>query len=416
MINAFLIVNKPSIAPDYLEKHNILHIAHYTNSLSAIDLNTTIIDVDKLLYIYYGDVKDDSAFKADLSILRNRLESAYFTCRSFMFILVKARPGLTDYINAALSNIVVTNEDLEIIYHDKELMLPELSNYISGVSIGDTTKNTYIDIYVTEVGKEDKERYNNIIDENVSAIVPSLVDEVSLYKNKVVSLSSSFNNTIIEQEKSKDFVFDAAPHLKKIVRFMDTIIVSGEEYTDLAYIGKVLCTHFESLGERVLLVNLLNNDISYMLNTLFNTINLQQIWHKYLPEHLISYINLKFVEYPLLLSNEYNINSVTTKIVITPKELFEKIHKIESYSLTNLKTAFILHKRKESFDNTKEIKEMLNTLIVDNKVFNDDFNMGNYKQVFENISCVMVPTNTEQESNFFYDCFNEIGIGDTDDK
>lgn len=415
MINAFLIVNKPSIAPDYLEKHNILHIAHYTNSLSAIDLNTTIIDVDKLLYIYYGDVKDDSAFKADLSILRNRLESAYFTCRSFMFILVKARPGLTDYINAALSNIVVTNEDLEIIYHDKELMLPELSNYISGVSIGDTTKNTYIDVYVTEVGKEDKERYNNIIDENVSAIVPSLVDEVSLYKNKVVSLSSSFNNTIIEQEKSKDFVFDAAPHLKKIVRFMDTIIVSGEEYTDLAYIGKVLCTHFESLGERVLLVNLLNKDISYMLNTLFNTINLQQIWHKYLPEHLISYINLKFVEYPLLLSNEYNINSVTTKIVITPKEVFEKIHKIESYSLTNLKTAFILHKRKESFDNAKQIKEMLNTLIVDNKVFNDDFNMSNYKQVFENISCVMLPTNTEQESNFFYDCFNEIGIGDTDD-
>ena len=131
MLSAYLVVNKPSTAAEYLEKHNILHIEHYSTSLSTRDINDSIIDVDKLLYIYYGDVPDDTMFKADLSTLRNRLESAYFTCRSFLFILVKARPDLPDYIHAALDRFHFDDDKLEIIVHDKELMLPELSNYIS---------------------------------------------------------------------------------------------------------------------------------------------------------------------------------------------------------------------------------------------------------------------------------------------
>ena len=407
MLSAYLVVNKPSTAAEYLEKHNIMHIEHYATSLSSKDMSDSIIDVDKLLYIYYGDVPDDTTFKADLSVLRNRLESAYFTCRSFLFILVKARPDLPDYIHAALDRFHYDEDKLEIIIHNKELMLPELSNYISGVTIGDTTKNSFIDVYITEAGKEDKERYYNIATENLDMITPSLVDEAAMYKSRIVSLAPNFDINVSQVEKEKDFSIDSMPYSRKAVQFMETtILVSGDTYTSYEFASLLFARHFTDIGERVFIVDLTDVGILSILGEDLNIVTLPQLWHRYVPEKLLTYIHIKPNEYASILSNESNIDSTKYKIVVLPSAYFEQIHKVEIYSLATLYSVYVLHKTHISFDMCTKFKDKLTALVVDSSVFDENFNIGAYKEVYKNVSCVLLPQDTEYKHNFYYDCFD----------
>ena len=413
MLSAYLVVNKPSTAAEYLEKHNILHIEHYSTSLSTRDINDSIIDVDKLLYIYYGDVPDDTMFKADLSTLRNRLESAYFTCRSFLFILVKARPDLPDYIHAALDRFHFDDDKLEIIVHDKELMLPELSNYISGVTIGDTTKNSFIDVYITEAGKEDKERYPNVATENLDMITPLLVDEAAMYKSRTISLAPSFDITVTQTEKEKDFSIDTVPYSRKTIQFMETsIVVSGDTYSSYEFAALLMAEHFIDMGERVFLVDLTDVGLLPILGDNLNIISLPQLWHRYVPEKLLTYIHIKPDEYASVIANESNLDSTKYKIIVVPNNYFEQIYKIESYSLATLKSMYVLHKLRVSFDACTKFKDKLTALVVDNSVFDEDFNISSYKDAYTNVSCVLLPQDTEYKHSFYYDCFDSSGGGE----
>lgn len=406
MINAYLVVNKPSVAAEYLEKHNILHIVRYTSSLAAQDMNDAIIDVDKLLYIYYGEVPDDTAFKADLSILRSRLESAYFTCRSFMFILVKARPGLSDYIHAALDRFEYPEDKLEIIEHDRELMLPELSTYISGVTLGDTTNNSYIDVYVSEAGKEDKERYTNRMDETIATITPTLVDEAAMYKSRIVSLSQTYDSVVSQTEAERDLMSNTPPFSRKTMAFMDTILVAGEPFSNYTKVAVTFAEHYADIGERVLVVNLTGNSFLDLFFSPVNTPNLPDMWYRYTPEKLVTYLSAKVGDYAMILTNENNIEAVNVKIVVVPPEAFELIHRIETYSLSKLHTVYVLHKQRASFEQCINLKESIDTIIVDPTLFNDTFNIGDYRKHFVNTACVMLPQSLDQKHSFYSDCFD----------
>lgn len=405
MINAYLIVNKPNTAAEYLEKNNILHIVKYSSSLAA-QTDDAIVDVDKLLYLYYGDIKDDTAFKADLSILKNKLTSAYFTCRSFLFILVEARDDLPDYIHAALDRFGYSEDQLEIIQHNKKLMLPELSNYISGVTVGDVTQNTYINVYVTEKGREDKERYHNQVNDEIKRIVPSLVDENEMYRSRIASLSASYDTVVAQEEQEKPNMVLDEMKSRKTVHFLDTILITGDEYTHYRNAAVYLAEYFKSIGERTLVVNLCNSSISYLFEEDTNEIVSSQLWHRYLPENMITYINIKQEMYANILSNEQNIESVTTKIVVVPKNMFDVIHRIETHTMSNLYTVYVLHKKEDSFDETLKYNNIIDALVVDDLIFNEEFDIIRYKDKFSNSSCVLLPLDDEQRKTFYFDCFS----------
>lgn len=419
MLNIYLVVNKSnSIASQFLEEQKIAKIVHSASSLSAdTSIDQNIYAVDKFIYIYYGDVKDNHiAFKQDLSKFKMMLRSAFFDTKSILFILVQTDPNVKEYVQTVLKEADLPPEYIEIVEHKDTLMIPELVKYISGVSLGDTTKNTYLNVYLTEAGKEEKERYDNKAADNIRNITPKLVDDNEMYRRRVRNIAIS-NDRIVSQNETINLSKEEFPvHKRKTLDFKETIIVSGEMYSDYVEVAKSFATYLEYVGTRCLFINMTGTSLEIRKKGI-NRLTLFDIEHQYTPEHPISYIELNLSNFAHFISNEDNLSSIPVKILVIDNFLYSIICRILKCSLGKFKIVKLVHKQKESFEALKKAPVKPNVIVVSTKLIDVDFDITSYRKYFKDTVCVMEPetfSTIDDQKDFYYDCFGS-DRGDTDD-
>lgn len=412
-----MVVNKKTNVHHYLEEHKIVHVVHFANSLIDNEkVNQSIIDIDKFIYIYYGDTTDeDVAFKSDLNRFRKMLDSTFFSTRSILFILVKSRPNVKDFIESTLKDTTFPKEDVEIIEHTGELMLPDLTKYISGINLGDITKNTYINVYLTEKGKNEKVRFPNTASQ-IERITPQLADEMSMYLTRVKNLGIA-NDRIINQQDNLPTTVDEFPILeKKTLKFTDTIIITGIPYTNYDNAALYYSKYLLSVRKRCLLINMNEGDhILSQFNNNFSMISLHNLTSTYIPEHPISYISLTLNSLSFFIANEANIESIDIKIILVSISNFDVICRIFSCLPSILKKVVVLHKKKDDFEKLKLYKWNPTVILVQNALFNDNFDLLSYSSFFKNSSCVLLPNHLENIldiKEFYYNCFSKGSVDD----
>ncbi len=420
MLNIYLVVNKSnSIASQFLEEQKIAKIVHSASSLSSdTTIDQNIYDVDKFIYIYYGDVKDNNvAFKQDLSKFKMMLKSAFFSTNSILFILVQADPDIKEYVQTVLKESDLPKENIEIVEHNETLMIPELVKYISGVSLGDTTKNTYLNVYISEAGKNEKERYENKASDKIKNITPQLVDDSEMYRRRVRNVAIS-NDRIVSQKETINLSKEEFPmHKRKTLDFKETIVVSGEQYTNFLDIAKAYATYFEYVGTRCLVINMTNESFEIRKKGI-NRLSLFDLEHQYIPEHPISYINLNLANFSHLIANEDNLISISVKILVVKEELYSIVCNILRCSLGNFKIVKLIHKQSLSFEKLKSVPVTPDVIVVTNKLIDEDFDISSYRDDFHGTICVLEPdtfTTIDDQRDFYYDCFGNTGGEDYND-
>lgn len=417
MIKVYMIVNKKTNVHQYLEEHKIVKIVHFSNSLIGNEkVNQSIIDIDKFIYVYYGDTEDeDIAFKSDLNRFRTMLDSTFFSTRTILFILVKARSEVKDFVESALKNVKLSKEDIEIIEHKGELMLPDLTKYISGINIGDVTKNTYLNVYLTESGKKEKERFQNTVTQ-IERITPQLADEKSMYTIRAKNLGVANDRLITQSDNSPITVNEFSIFKKKTIEFTDNIIITGMPYSSYENAAVYYSKYLISLRKRCLIINIDDeNNILPKFDKNISIVSLNKLNSLYIPEYPLAYMPLNLNSLSFFIANESNIGSIDIKIILVSIRYYDIICRIFGSLPSNSKKIIALHKKKDDFERIKEYKWKPNVILVQNSIFNDKFDLVSYSSVFKDSTCVILPSNLENlidMKDFYFDCFGKGGIED----
>ena len=134
MQRAYLVINKDTQIAGYLTQRSILDVVDERRSLTDLDLNNMpIVDVERLIIIFYDLADGGLSFRAEMNALRNLLSSAFFNADTMTAILVNIEDPMTeDIINSAIRDSKLSHGNLEVIHHDGTLMFSDVGNYQIG--------------------------------------------------------------------------------------------------------------------------------------------------------------------------------------------------------------------------------------------------------------------------------------------
>ena len=258
MLSGYLVVNRETQVQEFLTRRSIMDIKAEHRALTELDLtHLEIIDVDKFIYIYYASADSEIAFRTDLNIYRQLLESPFFHADESVFILVGAETAnIDDLIRAAARN-GKDKTQLRIIHHSGQLQLNDVLRYLVGSVFGNEVTTLYKDVFIREADKEERERFEPK-GGDVREIIPSLTDTYTSYHQKV---KVEAGRIISESNELPHTVDDFSPVNLPKEKTFDTFLITGDMFSMYHLAVGFLATYFESCGKRTLIVDARNEPL-----------------------------------------------------------------------------------------------------------------------------------------------------------
>lgn len=397
MQTAFLVINRNTQAPEYLEQRSIVKITKFVPSLTSIDIrNMEIVDVDKFIYVYYASNESDLQFRADMNMFRQLVNSAFFHAQQALFVLVDDKNPLTsDLIYSACRDSELRSDNIEIIHHEGALMLDNLTQYISGSSIGDTTSSTYNTVYITEADKEERVRYENGLT-GTRYILPQLTDMAAMYRqrarNEAVSTGRKVTESYSAPEPLKQFTAVASVDFKETVGF----VISGEEFSGYEFSSKFLSVFLTNRGKRVMVVSI---DPTVSLGRMFRDatmVSKQDIQVPYFSEKTTSYIELNFASLSYFITCMDNIKSIDYFVFLVQRQNFAASISVINQLCDKCYSIFVSHYREESMRNYLDMGVKTDTLFMSRDLIDQEFDASKYRKDVKGTICALFPSRYDE--------------------
>lgn len=403
MQKCFAVINKETPIASYLQHRSIIEVTEEHRSLVEINpAKLDIIDVDKLLYVYYSTDDGDLSFRSDMNMLRSLLASAFFHVSEALFILVDSiNPMMEDLIHSALRDSSLTSDKIEILNHTGSLMLSDVGKYISGAAAGQQTTSSYRDVYIREADKEERDRYINIKDGGISAVLPVLTDMSTLYQQRasvealtagrVVSSSVSRPNTV--KELSRISVESS--------RVLTSFVVSGEEWTQYYLASRYIAEYFALVGERVLVINLDSAVQAIDFLDSVSYIHISKIKTPSTPEQQVSAIDARFDQIGYVIQFLKNVRGVNNYIFNVAPDNYRETCNLISQLSEKAYANYVTHY------NEKAVQKYLGAGYKSDAVFlafdklQEDFEIKSYKEQFKSTLVAVFPVDDVDIPEFF---------------
>lgn len=256
MIKGYLVVNKETSVQDFLVRRSIMDVTAERRSLSELDIqHLEIIDVDKFLYIYYAGEDTELPFRADLNMYRQLLASPFFHADESIFLLVDCLTANADDLIKAAARNGLDKTKLRIIHHTGSLTLSDVSQYVVGSVIGNTTVTSYKDVFIRDADKEERERFDPV-GGDIREIIPALTDMYTNYQQKTaVEAGRLINHRNSRPATLENFTQLSLPKEHMMYSFM----FYCDKYASGENAAQFLSMYLNRAGERSLIVDLRSN-------------------------------------------------------------------------------------------------------------------------------------------------------------
>lgn len=392
MLRCFLSSNVNTQISDYLREHRIVNIVQECVTFdNYLELKETIINVDKLIYIYYTDQSSDLAFKTDLSHMRNLLSSVFFSAKEILFILIKPTAEISNFLSEVKKDFPLP---VEVVERNSNLALPELAGIIGQVSVSDNS-TVYSNVYFSKIGSLESERFTNTPSKETFVETVRL-DEHKLYHERVKSFSEAINNQEDNLAHQVDEIKSSNTHISNQLNIE---IISGNIYTDTKIVACRICEHLMLIGKRVLMINLMDKDFFLDKATL---LSLEMCKFPFKPETPLVYLPIHPNYLPLLISYLKNIHYLTDIVILTPVAYVPLLRAIAG----NPHHIHIIHNTERDILN---LQVTPNTLLIQTDWINIPFDIQSYKTKTSIKSCALFSkkdacSTSEEYARFYHLC------------
>ena len=408
MQKAFLVSNKSTQIAAYFQHRSVLEVEFEYPNLSGIDTTKIgIVDVDKFIYIHYLTEDDEVSVRSDLNTLRNLLSSAFFHVTEAVFIFVdNPNPMIEDLVYSALKNTYLTKDKIEIISHSGNLMLSDVSRYITGTSVGTDVSNSYTDVYIREADSEERARYLNV-PSGIEAVLPVLTDKYTIYRQRAEVESVSSGVTVDDKFERPAIVSDFTDIKHPLSsKSVNNFIIAGERWTNFGLASKYLTDYFKYSGARTLIINCSSEQLDFL--TEYSTIALHDLRLMCTPSDAVSVISCRTNQIWFVVEYFHNIRGIDNTIFLLNEEDYPTYGKLLMQLSENSSIAFVAHY------NISSVRRYLGTGIRANALFllfgalQEDFDVKSFKKDFkETIVAEFPQTDVDLEEFYFYICGEE---------
>lgn len=398
MLTAILISNKETPIRDYLVTNSLFEVTAEERSISNLN-RMEIIDVDKLIYIFYN-TDDIISFKTDMSALRKMLDSSFFNIQSATFIFVDTDDISLENIALAASKAV---SDTNVIYHKGNLMLTDVGKYLTGKTYGKDAESSYLQVYITEASSDEKERYENKSD-GIDTILPAMTDTSKIYTQR--SIADSMYSTIIrEKETIRPVVGSFSSYrLSQAKEDKNLLVISGDYYTDFEDSIYSITYSALSIGKRCLIVNMLDSINIPVAGEFEKIFDLSK---NFIPTQEISIVDSNMSRLAYILSNLHRVEGIDIIIIITDCEDYKDISSTMKMSEYITHSIFITHFGYKSIDKFIRDKLHLYTdcVFLRNTIFKE-CDISSLKSI-ESLSIARFPNSEEEFDEFYNICLED---------
>lgn len=385
MQKCFLVANKSTQVREYLEHRSIISVEQEYRTLSELDLSRLgIIDVDKFIYLYYGSDDGDLGFRSDLNILRQLLNSAFFNATEAIFILVgTSNPMLEDLIHSACRDTNIIGSHLSVIHHSGALTLNDVSTYISGVTTGVQGSSSYKSVYVREEDSEERERFNNVIEDGVEMILPVLTDQYAMYKKRAeveaISSSRSVTETFFRPQTVQNFAKRTPASHKQ----WNAFLLSGTQLT--AYTKGVdhMRDYFSRVGMRMMIVDLSSNSVDTVNTEEVHEFSLSELSSKRAFTESAGYVKCRFNQLGFVVGILDHVVGVNVYVFVCDEEDYIDMSAFLAPLCSNLVCNFVTHFAERYVQRYLASGMKSTALFLSRNVVSETFDLLKYKEDFE---------------------------------
>ena len=404
MQKCFLVSNKVTNVREYLEHRSIVEVVEEHRSLTELDLtHLGIIDVDKLIYIYYESDDGDLAFRSDLNVLRQLLSSPFFHTSEGIFILVDCKnPMLEDLIHSACRETNLIGARLNVIHHSNVLTLSDVSRYITGSVFGTTTTSSYKAVYIKEGETAERDRYANDTT-GIDTVLPVLTDQYSMYKRRAeveaVSSSRQVSDISTRPQILRDFTQLGTATIKRWSAFL----WSGEPYTKFEYGVNNLIDYFSRIGVRCVVVDATSRRSSEVHIVDAKLYSLQEMRQRGTFSEAAALIKCRYNQLGYVVEMLDNIEGASQYIFVCDSEDFMICREYLVPLCEILHANYVTHYSEDAVQDYIASGFIATTLFLSEAVKREDFNIYNYKEDFGD-QRVALFTLENLDAVDFYEC------------
>lgn len=401
MNKCLLVINKNTRIAEYLEKRALYEITEERKTLSTIDIdNMDIIDVDKLLFIYYAQ-DSDIPFRSDMNALRKLLQCSFFNVDSATFILVDNDSLLLeDLIMTAVKSSNLSGDKLEVIQHKGALLLEDVAKYLSGAAIGTDVTSAYNNVYITEADTDERDRFENVTG-TVKAVLPVLTDAAKMYNQRARAEAASTSRNIViglHLDKTIDNFSDTEYHKSTQLR---GFLFSGEDYCGYELGIEYLSEYFRRTGQRTLVVSIdMRREVTEMLSD-YEHISVTTIRNQQIPGNMIIAIDIKSSQFGYLVSFLGNLKGVENYIFITPKNKFAAVKGLVQQLCDSLRTVYVTHFTEEAVQDYLNSIGRADTVFLSEKGISSPFDVRRFREQFKGTVVAELPLDNADYSEFY---------------
>ena len=408
MQKAFLVSNKSTQLASYFQHRSVLEVEFEYPNLAGIDTaKIGIVDVDKFIYIHYLTDDDEVSVRSDLNTLRNLLSSAFFHVTEAVFIFVdNPNPMIEDLVYSALKSTYLTKDKIDIISHTGNLMLSDVSRYITGTAIGADVTNSYTDVYIREADSEERTRYLNV-PSGIEAVLPVLTDKYTIYRQRAevesVSAGVVVDDKFVRPTVVSDFTEVKHPRTSKSI---NNFVIAGERWTNFGLACKYLTDYFKYSGARTLIVNCSSESLDFL--TEYSTVALPDLRLIHTPSDVVSVISCRTNQIWFIVEYFHNIRGIDNTIFLLDEEDYPTYGKLLLQLSENSSIAFIAHYNISSVRRYLGMGVKANALFLLFGSLQEDFDVKSFKQDFKDTIVAEFPqTDVDLEEFYSYICGEE---------
>jgi len=416
MQKAFLVSNKATQVREYLEHRSIIEITEEHRSLTELDLtHLGIIDVNKVIYLYYASDDGDLAFRSDLNVLRQLLNSAFFHTDEGMFILIDCKnPMLEDLINSACRDSNLQGGALTIIHHTGVLTFSDVSKYIAGIVVGEQTASSYKSVYVREADTEERERYESQAADGLTAVLPVLTDQYAMYKKRSDVEAISAGRIVTDVSRRPQMLQKFAKIVTPTVNQWSAFLVSGERYSKFEESALYLSDYTTRVGLRTLVVNLSRNPLTFVAKGAA-IVQLKDLMTRRSFAEKVGYLECRFNQFGFVVEMLDNVEGINSHIFVCDKEDFGVMQELLEPLCRVLYSEFITHYDEDSVKEYLEMGVHATTVFLSTAISFNEFSLPPYKEAFNGTRVAAFPL-TDVDTTDFYECATGgVAVGRTGD-
>lgn len=410
MQKCFIVSNKTTQVREYLEHRSIIEVVEEHRSLNELDLSHLgIIDVDKFIYIYYGSDDGDLAFRSDLNVLRQLLNSPFFHTSEGIFILVDCQnPMLEDLIHSACRDTNLVGTKLNVIHHSNVLTLNDVSKYITGGVFGNTTSSSYRAVFIREEDTEERERYSNE-STGLYTVLPVLTDQYTMYKRRAEVEAVSSSRVVSDAYTRPQIMHDFAKLKTPTIRRWTAFLLSGEPYTSYERGVLNLDDYFERVGFRSMVIDITSRrSIELKLNGA-RLYSLSELNNRGTFAENVGYIKCRYNQLGYVIEMIDNIEGVNRYVFLCDSEDYRACKEYLEPLCSTLYSNFVTHYTEGAVRDYLSMGVKSTTLFLSQDLCYSPFDISSYKDKFEG-QRVALFGDSEVDTTEYYECATGGGV------